>query len=349
MKSASMICGILFCGTNATAAAVFFRSRRREDNPNPIKLVEDGITAVKANQPAFSKTNKSSVADPSTYDDEASHSNTAVPSVITADPANYSVLSANEATESDVAVPSTIEAPQSNAVESFTQTTDTSHDADLANPSADKASKPEVSDPSIDEAHKTIDAAPSADEAAPDSNDVVLATDGTKDEVANLATNELKLHHPPSGRDLQGCPTTPAWHPTYAAGWTKGYCRYSIACNAPTYATELVCCKAAYAGQVSGHCLSQLPNPPTMSPTDVGGLGIYYPDYDLSWELAYCINKRPLPSGRPSYTSMLSCCKGAYAGQISGKFAMIPKPGLHIVQDLFDYFSPNNLPAYSIH
>ena len=75
-----------------------------------------------------------------------------------------------------------------------------------------------------------------------------------------------------------------------------------------------------------------------MSPTDVGGLGIYYPDYDLSWELAYCINKRPMPSGRPSYTSMLSCCKGAYAGQISGKFAMIPKPGLHIVQDLFDYF-----------
>ena len=313
MKSASVLCSILLSGANAAAAAVFFRSRLHEDNPNPIRLVQDGITAAKANQPALSKINNSRVADPSTYDDKASQSNTAVPSAITADPAHDSILSANEASESEVAIPSTIEAPQYNVVESFTLTTDTSHDADLANLSADEASKPEVPAPSIDEAHKTNDAAPSADEAVPDSNDVVLATDGTKDEVANLATDELKLHHPPSGRDLQGCPTTPAWHPTYAAGWTKGYCRYTISCNTPAYATEIACCKTAYAGQVSGYCLSELPKPPTMSPTDVGGVSVYYPDYDLDWDRAYCINKRPIPSGSPSYTSMLSCCKNAYA------------------------------------
>ena len=62
----------------------------------------------------------------------------------------------------------------------------------------------------------------------------------------------------------------PKWHPVYSAGWTNGYCRYNIDCDSPGYASELECCKFSYAGQISGHCISRLPNPPTTSPTGVG-------------------------------------------------------------------------------
>jgi len=65
-------------------------------------------------------------------------------------------------------------------------------------------------------------------------------------------------------------PPSSAWHPIYSAGWSKGYCHYTIDCNSPGYDTEVDCCNGAYKGQTSGHCLSQLPNPPTISPTDVG-------------------------------------------------------------------------------
>ena len=117
------------------------------------------------------------------------------------------------------------------------------------------------------------------------------------------------------------------WHPVYNAGWTNGFCRYTVDCNSPTYSSELACCKGAYSGQTSGYCLSRLPNPPTSSPTGSGGLDVYYPDYSRQWSDAYCINSRPMPSGRPTYTSMLACCKGAYAGQMSGKcLSMLPSP-----------------------
>lgn len=62
----------------------------------------------------------------------------------------------------------------------------------------------------------------------------------------------------------------------------------------------------------------QLPDPPTMSPTTVGGVDVWYPKYDMAWHEAYCVNERPMPSGRPEYPTMLACCKGAYAGQLSG-------------------------------
>ncbi len=75
----------------------------------------------------------------------------------------------------------------------------------------------------------------------------------------------------------------PAWHPVYSAGWTHGHCKYHISCNSPSYPTELSCCKSSYAGQVSGHCISNLPYPPTSSPTNTGGLDVWYPDYDTSW------------------------------------------------------------------
>jgi hypothetical protein len=117
------------------------------------------------------------------------------------------------------------------------------------------------------------------------------------------------------------------WHPTYSAGWTNGYCRYTVDCNSPSYSTELACCKGAYAGQMSGECLMQLPSPPTMSPTQTGGLDVYYPDYSKAWPLGSCINARPLPSGRPNYSTMLACCKAAYGGQISGTcLSELPSP-----------------------
>ncbi|KAL7530418.1 hypothetical protein ACHAXR_010990 [Thalassiosira sp. AJA248-18] len=117
------------------------------------------------------------------------------------------------------------------------------------------------------------------------------------------------------------------WHPTYIAGWANGYCRKTVDCDSPGYSTELACCRAAYAGQVSGYCLLQLPNPPTVSPTDdgAGGLDVYYPDYNQEWAEGQCVNTRPMPSGRPTYLTMLACCKAAYRGQMSGKcLSMLP-------------------------
>jgi len=136
------------------------------------------------------------------------------------------------------------------------------------------------------------------------------------------------------GRQLQiaGCwgnsgSTPQKWHPTYSAGWTNGYCRFTQDCNSPGYSTQLACCKGAYSGQISGFCLSQLPNPPTSSPTAEGGLDVFYPDYSRPWPSGQCINDGPLPSGRPTYTTMLACCKGAYAGQMSGNCLMqLPNP-----------------------
>lgn len=79
--------------------------------------------------------------------------------------------------------------------------------------------------------------------------------------------------------------------------------------------------KGAYAGQTSNYCMNQLPVDvrPTGSPTAIGALDVYYPDYATPWSQAFCLNDRPLPSGRPTYDSMLQCCKASYGGQSSGK------------------------------
>mmetsp|Transcript_18278 Transcript_18278/g.32216 ORF Transcript_18278/g.32216 Transcript_18278/m.32216 type:complete len:548 (-) Transcript_18278:144-1787(-) len=120
---------------------------------------------------------------------------------------------------------------------------------------------------------------------------------------------------------------TPKWHPQYNEGWTNGFCRKTIDCNSPGYSTELACCKQTYGGQISGFCLAQLPNPPTLSPTETGGLNVFYPDYSTDWSGASCTNTRPMPNGRPKYSTMLDCCKGAYGGQMSGKcLSMLPSP-----------------------
>jgi len=133
------------------------------------------------------------------------------------------------------------------------------------------------------------------------------AVDGADDQHRR-AQNNCFTDQPPSA----------AWHPQYSSGWTNGFCRFTVDCNSPAYTSELLCCRGAYAGQTSGTCLSSLPSPPTMSPTESGGLDVYYPDYATSWAAAGCINTRPLPSGRPSYSSQILCCKGAYGGQVSG-------------------------------
>ena len=71
---------------------------------------------------------------------------------------------------------------------------------------------------------------------------------------------------------------TAKWHPTFSVGWADGYCRYTTENNSPGYSTQLACCKSAYAGQVSGYCLSTLPAPPTTSPTTTGNLlEVWYP------------------------------------------------------------------------
>jgi len=122
-------------------------------------------------------------------------------------------------------------------------------------------------------------------------------------------------------------PPAAAWHPQYSSAWTDGFCRFTVDCNSPAYATELACCRAAYAGQNSGTCLSNLPSPPTMSPTESGGLDVYYPDYTTTWTEAGCINTRPLPNGRPTYSSQIACCNGAYGGQVSGVcLSQLPSP-----------------------
>ncbi|KAL7523329.1 hypothetical protein ACHAXR_000128, partial [Thalassiosira sp. AJA248-18] len=59
--------------------------------------------------------------------------------------------------------------------------------------------------------------------------------------------------------------------------------------------------------------------PPTTSPTETGGLQVFYPDYNLAWPQGKCVNTRPMPSGRPTYSSKSKCCGGAYGGQVSQK------------------------------
>ena len=100
-------------------------------------------------------------------------------------------------------------------------------------------------------------------------------------EVATTPTNtkqrQLEYYNYPGTNcwiDSGESPPTAAWHPTYSQGWLHGSCQLRIDCNSPGYDTELECCNTAYPDQSTGHCLSQLPEPPTLSPTDTGTL--YY-------------------------------------------------------------------------
>ena len=109
-------------------------------------------------------------------------------------------------------------------------------------------------------------------------------------------------------------------------------------CNSFGFDTELECCNGAYSGQSSGACLQSLPNPPTVSPTESGDLDVYYPDYGTAWSVAACINTRPLPSGRPNYSTLSECCEEAYRGQVSNA----------CVKTLPDYESPTVSPTTDV-
>jgi len=112
------------------------------------------------------------------------------------------------------------------------------------------------------------------------------------------------------------------WWPEYNMKWSEAGCSNKVPWpfnkgDRPTYDTQLECCKSAYSGQTSQTCLHQLESPPTSSPTGAGGGELYYPDYATAWDKAGCINKLPIPIGRPTYTSQKECCKFAYPGQVS--------------------------------
>jgi hypothetical protein len=107
------------------------------------------------------------------------------------------------------------------------------------------------------------------------------------------------------------------WYPDYSLNWSDGKCinTVPVPSGRPTYITQLACCKGAYGGQSNSACINALVNPPTPSPTKLGGPDIWYPDYSLDWSDGKCINTVPVPSGRQTYITQLACCKGAYGGQ----------------------------------
>jgi hypothetical protein len=108
------------------------------------------------------------------------------------------------------------------------------------------------------------------------------------------------------------------YYPDYTLEWSEGKCINAtpVPSGRPIYTSMLACCRAAYGGQLSMKCTQALPNPPTSAPTKLGG-GVYYPDFSLPWPEGKCINTAPVPNSRPTYSSMLSCCKATYSGQMS--------------------------------
>merc|ERR1719428_1642181 len=133
-----------------------------------------------------------------------------------------------------------------------------------------------------------------------------------------------ELESPPTTSPTNPGGLTNFWYPDYDTAWSIAGCKntlplpYNNPNDRPNYDTHIACCKGAYAGQVSGACLSELESPPTTSPTNEGNTGSdYYPDYSLPWPEGKCINKLPVPSGRPTYSTKIACCNGAYGGQVS--------------------------------
>ena len=80
------------------------------------------------------------------------------------------------------------------------------------------------------------------------------------------------------------------------------------------------CCQAAYGGQISGACIKGLPTPPTFSPTTAeGAAGKWYAEQGPAWSNGGCTNTIPYPIyATVFFDTQLSCCKGAFGGQMSG-------------------------------
>jgi hypothetical protein len=116
-------------------------------------------------------------------------------------------------------------------------------------------------------------------------------------------------------------PTTPEmWHPNYSAAWNTGGSTLKADCDSPGYSTQLECCQAAYGGQISDACIKGLPTPPTFSPTTAAGAaGKWYAEQGPAWSNGGCTNTIPYPIyATVFFDTQLSCCKGAFGGQMSG-------------------------------
>jgi len=129
----------------------------------------------------------------------------------------------------------------------------------------------------------------------------------------------------PTGQPTDKLTSTPKWFPAGGSDLPNGYCELSSDYHNGNYGqgydTNLECCNLFYIGQMSGTCYSKMESPPTLNPTGVGGPDVWYPDYDAVWTEATCKNDNPLPfgpGGRPTYLSMLECCKHVYGLQTSG-------------------------------
>ena len=136
-----------------------------------------------------------------------------------------------------------------------------------------------------------------------------------------------KLPNPPT-QSPTGPDGLAVYYPDYSMAWSIGICKNDRPQpnGYPTYDTELECCKASYEGQASAACLNNLPNPPTGSPTGPD-LDVYYPDTSLGWPEGTCTNARPLPNNVRTFPTMLDCCKGSFAGQVSAAcLGNLPNP-----------------------
>lgn len=96
-----------------------------------------------------------------------------------------------------------------------------------------------------------------------------------------------------SGACLQSLPNPPTpsptqepeevWYPDYATAWSDAGCinTLPVPSGRPEFSSQLECCQKSYSGQVSGKCISMLPNAPTSSPTTFERTAdFWYPDYE---------------------------------------------------------------------
>ena len=103
----------------------------------------------------------------------------------------------------------------------------------------------------------------------------------------------------------------------YEKPWSDAGCSnklplpFNNKADRPNYSTQLACCKGAYSGQTSGLCLSQLPSPPTMTPTGSGGAGFWYPHYDTSWNAATCLTRGRFPLEPADVACTTACLPAA--------------------------------------
>jgi len=106
------------------------------------------------------------------------------------------------------------------------------------------------------------------------------------------------LRKPTTAHDRNNSPSNSAreggfWYADFDTPWLEAGCLNNKLPlpiidlkDRPNYSTQLECCKAAYAWQMPGVCLSQLlPSPPTTSATGSGGVATFlYPDNSsTSW------------------------------------------------------------------